>query len=117
MGWAMHIDINDAIKIENQHDKEVYHGDIGYVEDVEPDNGELRFDGRSVTYGFGELDAWCRPTPRSSASAASSVQWAAICERRNLLGCQASSCSASQVTAPQNPSVGGLALALFKGAA
>ena len=29
------------------------------MEDVEPDDGELiaRFDGRSVTYGFGELDA------------------------------------------------------------
>jgi exodeoxyribonuclease V alpha subunit len=38
--------------------KEVYNGDIGYVEDVEPDDGELtaRFDGRAVTYGFGELD-------------------------------------------------------------
>jgi exodeoxyribonuclease V alpha subunit len=32
--------------------------DIGYVDDVDPDAGELtaRFDGRSVTYGFGELD-------------------------------------------------------------
>jgi exodeoxyribonuclease V alpha subunit len=29
------------------------------VKDVEPDDGELTasFDGRSVTYGFGELDA------------------------------------------------------------
>ena len=31
-----------------------------------------------------------------------------ICERRNLLGCHALSCSASQPTAPQNPSVGGM---------
>src|SRR5260221_8235618 len=32
---------------------------MGYVEDVEPDDSELpaKFDGRSVTYGFGELDA------------------------------------------------------------
>jgi exodeoxyribonuclease V alpha subunit len=38
--------------------KEVYNGDIGYVEDVDPDDGELTasFDGRSVTYGFGDLD-------------------------------------------------------------
>jgi exodeoxyribonuclease V alpha subunit len=45
------------MQIENDYDKEVYNGDIGYVEDVEPDDGELiaRFDGRSVTYG--ELDA------------------------------------------------------------
>ena len=48
-----------VMQIENDYDKEVYNGDIGYVEDVEPDDGELiaRFDGRSVPYGFGELDA------------------------------------------------------------
>jgi exodeoxyribonuclease V alpha subunit len=48
-----------VMQIENDYDKEVYNGDIGYVQDVEPDDGELTasFDGRSVTYGFGELDA------------------------------------------------------------
>jgi exodeoxyribonuclease V alpha subunit len=47
-----------VMQIENDYDKEVYNGDIGYVEDVEPDDGELTasFDGRSVSYGFGELD-------------------------------------------------------------
>jgi exodeoxyribonuclease V alpha subunit len=47
-----------VMQIENDYDKEVYNGDIGYVEDVEPDDGELTasFDGRAVTYGFGELD-------------------------------------------------------------
>jgi ATP-dependent RecD-like DNA helicase SH3 domain/AAA domain/UvrD-like helicase C-terminal domain len=47
-----------VMQIENDYDKEVYNGDIGYVEDVDPDDGELTasFDGRSVTYGFGELD-------------------------------------------------------------
>jgi exodeoxyribonuclease V alpha subunit len=47
-----------VMQIENDYDKEVYNGDIGYVADVEPDDGELTasFDGRSVTYGFGELD-------------------------------------------------------------
>jgi exodeoxyribonuclease V alpha subunit len=47
------------MQIENDYDKEVYNGDIGYVEDVQLDDGELTasFDGRSVTYGFGELDA------------------------------------------------------------
>jgi ATP-dependent exoDNAse (exonuclease V) alpha subunit len=41
------------------YDKEVYNGDIGFVEDVDSDAGELTvsFDGRTVTYGFGELDA------------------------------------------------------------
>jgi exodeoxyribonuclease V alpha subunit len=47
-----------VMQIENDYDKEVYNGDIGYVVDVDPDAGELvaSFDGRSVTYFFGELD-------------------------------------------------------------
>jgi hypothetical protein len=47
-----------VMQIENDYDKEVYNGDIGYVVDVDLDDGELdaSFDGRSVTYGFGELD-------------------------------------------------------------
>jgi exodeoxyribonuclease V alpha subunit len=47
-----------VMQIENDYDKEVYNGDIGYVDDVDPDTGELTasFDGRAVTYGFGELD-------------------------------------------------------------
>ena len=47
-----------VMQIENDYDKEVYNGDIGYVVDVDPEAGELTasFDGRSVTYGFGELD-------------------------------------------------------------
>ncbi len=46
------------MQIENDYDKEVYNGDIGYIDDVDPDAGDLvaRFDGRSVTCGFGELD-------------------------------------------------------------
>jgi exodeoxyribonuclease V alpha subunit len=48
-----------VMQIENDYDKEVYNGDIGYIDDVDPEAGELvaSFDGRSVTYGFGELDA------------------------------------------------------------
>ena len=47
-----------VMQIENDYDKEVYNGDIGLVTDVKPDEGELTasFDGRTVTYGFGELD-------------------------------------------------------------
>ena len=48
-----------VMQIENDYDKDVYNGDIGYVEDVDPEGGELSagFDGRTVAYGFGELDA------------------------------------------------------------
>jgi exodeoxyribonuclease V alpha subunit len=47
-----------VMQIENDYDKDVYNGDIGYIDNVNIDDGELtvRFDGRSVTYGFGELD-------------------------------------------------------------
>jgi len=41
------------------YDKDVYNGDVGYIDAVDSDAGELivSFDGHSVTYGFGELDA------------------------------------------------------------
>jgi hypothetical protein len=47
-----------VMQIENDYDKEVYNGDIGTIDDVDPAKGELTatFDGRTVTYGFGELD-------------------------------------------------------------
>jgi exodeoxyribonuclease V alpha subunit len=47
-----------VMQIENDYDKDVYNGDVGYIEDVDADTGELTatFDGRIVTYGFGELD-------------------------------------------------------------
>ena len=56
-GWAF-APGDKVIQIENDYDKEVYNGDIGYIDDVDPDAGEMRvsFDGRAVNYGFGELD-------------------------------------------------------------
>ena len=47
-----------VMQIENDYEKEVYNGDIGMIDNVDPDAGELvvSFDGRPVTYGFGELD-------------------------------------------------------------
>lgn len=47
-----------VMQIENDYEKEVYNGDVGYIDGVDLDTGELiaSFDGRAVTYGFGELD-------------------------------------------------------------
>jgi exodeoxyribonuclease V alpha subunit len=47
-----------VMQIQNDYDKEVYNGDIGYVADVDPEAGELTavFDARSLTYRLGELD-------------------------------------------------------------
>ncbi len=56
-GWTF-APSDKVMQIENDYDKEVYNGDIGYIDDVDPNAGEIvaSFDGRSVTYGFGELD-------------------------------------------------------------
>ncbi|MBL3673964.1 ATP-dependent RecD-like DNA helicase [Paracoccus sp. KCTC 42845] len=47
-----------VMQIENDYDKEVYNGDIGTIEDVDADEGEVAvdFDGRTVVFAFGELD-------------------------------------------------------------
>jgi exodeoxyribonuclease V alpha subunit len=47
-----------VMQIENDYDKEVYNGDIGYIAQADPETGEVTasFDGRAIAYGFGELD-------------------------------------------------------------
>jgi len=47
-----------VMQIENDYEKEVYNGDIGYIEAVDAETSEVtvNFEGRTVTYGFGELD-------------------------------------------------------------
>ena len=44
--------------MENDYEKEVFNDDIGFVAAIEADANEVMidFDGRTVTYGFGELD-------------------------------------------------------------
>jgi exodeoxyribonuclease V alpha subunit len=47
-----------VMQVENDYDKDVYNGDLGVVSLIDMEEGELHvdFDGREVTYGFGELD-------------------------------------------------------------
>ena len=47
-----------VMQIRNNYDKEVFNGDIGTVESVDPENRELTvsFEGRSVSYDVSELD-------------------------------------------------------------
>ena len=56
-GWTFALG-DKVMQIENDYDKEIYNGDIGYIDNVNSDAGEIvaSFDGRSITYGFGELD-------------------------------------------------------------
>jgi exodeoxyribonuclease V alpha subunit len=46
------------MQVENDYDKEVYNGDVGFVEAINLETGEIviDFDGRSVSFQFGELD-------------------------------------------------------------
>jgi exodeoxyribonuclease V alpha subunit len=49
--FRMDVCAGDKImQIENDYAKEVYNGDVGYIDDVDPEAGELKasFDGRSV---------------------------------------------------------------------
>ena len=47
-----------VMQIENNYDRDVFNGDIGFVTGMDRDEEELvvTFDGRAVTYPFGELD-------------------------------------------------------------
>lgn len=47
-----------VMQIENDYDKEIYNGDVGFVCAIDPDAGEITidFDGRPVVFLFGELD-------------------------------------------------------------
>src|SRR6266508_174025 len=56
-GWTF-APSDKVMQIENDYAKEVYNGDIGYIDDVDSNAGEIvvSFDGRSITYGLGDLD-------------------------------------------------------------
>jgi exodeoxyribonuclease V alpha subunit len=56
-GWRFHVR-DKVIQTENNYEKEVFNGDIGTVESIDPVEHEvvIRFDQRPVKYDFGELD-------------------------------------------------------------
>jgi len=47
-----------VMQTENDYDKDVYNGDLGFITAIDPELGEITigFDGRDVTYLLGELD-------------------------------------------------------------
>jgi len=47
-----------VMQIENNYDREVFNGDIGFITEIDHDDGEVTIDidGRPVVYPFGELD-------------------------------------------------------------
>ena len=56
-GWRFQVR-DKVIQTENDYKKEVFNGDIGAIEKIDPVEQEvsIRFDDRLVTYDFGELD-------------------------------------------------------------
>ena len=56
-GYAFSVG-DKVMQIENNYDREVYNGDIGFVAEIDREEDELvvEFDGRMVRYPFGELD-------------------------------------------------------------
>ena len=56
-GWRF-APADKVMQVANDYEKEVFNGDVGTVETIDADASELtvRFDGREVTYGWGELD-------------------------------------------------------------
>ena len=56
-GWTFGVG-DKVMQIENDYDKDVYNGDLGFIRGIDAEAGEVmvEFDGRQVAYGFGELD-------------------------------------------------------------
>jgi exodeoxyribonuclease V alpha subunit len=56
-GWTFAAG-DKVMQIENDYDKEVYNGDVGFIEEVGPDTSHIvvTFDGRRINYEFGDLD-------------------------------------------------------------
>ncbi len=56
-GWRF-APADKVMQVANDYEKEVFNGDVGTVETINAEASELtvRFDGREVTYGWGELD-------------------------------------------------------------
>ena len=56
-GWTYAVG-DKVMQIENDYDKDVYNGDLGFVVDIREDDGvvSVDFDGRDVVYEYGDLD-------------------------------------------------------------
>jgi exodeoxyribonuclease V alpha subunit len=56
-GWTFGAG-DKVMQIENDYDKDIYNGDLGFVRGADLEAGQLlvEFDRREVAYGFGELD-------------------------------------------------------------
>jgi ATP-dependent exoDNAse (exonuclease V) alpha subunit len=65
----------EVMQVENDYDKDVYNGDLGFVSAINIEEGD--FDGRKVTIALANSMSWCSPTQRRStrARARNTRQW------------------------------------------
>ncbi len=56
-GWTYAVG-DKVMQAENDYDKDVYNGDLGFIARIDPEQGEVvvDFEGREVAYDVGELD-------------------------------------------------------------
>jgi exodeoxyribonuclease V alpha subunit len=54
-GWTFGAG-DKIMQVENDYDKDVYNGDLGFIRSAEAGEVLVEFDGREVAYSFGELD-------------------------------------------------------------
>src|SRR5262249_21694694 len=56
-GWSFRVG-DKVMQIVNDYDKDIFNGDSGFIEGIDADAQEVMvdFDGRLITYDFGELD-------------------------------------------------------------
>jgi exodeoxyribonuclease V alpha subunit len=56
-GWSFGVG-DKVMQIENDYDKEVYNGDVGFISAIDPEETKvsISFDSREVPYDFAELD-------------------------------------------------------------
>ena len=57
-GWTFSAG-DKVMQAENDYEREVYNGDLGFIARIDPERGEvvIDFEGREVVYDVGELDA------------------------------------------------------------
>ena len=88
-GWTF-CPRDKVMQVENDYDREVYNGDLGIVQRIDQDEGELvvTFDGRDVSYGFGELDelalAYATTIHKSQGSEYPAVVIPLVTQQRDL---------------------------------
>ncbi len=75
-GWRFQTG-DKVIQTENDYDKDVFNGDVGMIERIDPVEQEIavRFDERLVKYDFGELDDRPILRGRFRARTCSSRNW------------------------------------------